>query len=83
MPGDEDDFDKLKELMFKYGMSAYVEQQQLLMEKAIEWNKEWAEEEIDQLYKVDQIKHKRDRANKEITAALKSITLYPELATFE
>lgn len=69
----DQDYEKLKQHMLDYDMDAYRVQQRFLMERALEWNQEWAVREIDsEIYLID---HKRDTANRAITRVLGS--LYP------
>jgi len=67
------DCEELKQYMLDYDMDAYTEQQQFIMERAIEWNEEWAEGEI--AFEIHCFHEKRDTANRAIIAGLKS--LYP------
>ncbi|KAK5318042.1 hypothetical protein LTR70_005526, partial [Exophiala xenobiotica] len=62
----EEGLEWLRKHMLDYDMDAYREQQQLLMEQAVEWNEEWVKSE------TRRQERKKNRANKHITAALES-----------
>lgn len=77
---EKEDFSILKEHMLNYDMDACVRQQQLLMERAVEWIEEWAEDQINRLEAaVTQVKKERDNFSRDIVGGLRSNTLYPRL----
>jgi len=77
---EKEDFWSLEEHMLNYDMDAYVRQQQLLMERAVEWVEEWAEHQTTRLEAaVSQIKKERDNFSRDIIGGLRSNTLYPHL----